>query len=250
MTYSSEHVDAARIAVEAGHALLALRAGLQPDADTKSLRDEGDRRSNDLILQSLARAYPSDPILSEEARDNLDRVGSRRVWIVDPLDGTREFGEAGRTDWAVHVALVVDGFPVAAAVALPARNLILGMSPPVVLAARNDGALRIAVSRTRPPALALDLARELGAELVPLGSAGVKTMTVALGEADMYVHAGGQWEWDSAAPIGVASAAGLHVSRIDGSPIRYNQPSPWLPDQLVCRPELADRVLEILRRLA
>jgi 3'(2'), 5'-bisphosphate nucleotidase len=148
------------------------------------------------------------------------------------------------------VAFVVDGFPVAAAVALPARDLILGTQPPPTVAPASGGPLRIAVSRTRPPALALDLAKALDAELVPMGSAGVKTMAVVSGEADIYVHAGGQWEWDSAAPIGVAAAAGLHVSRIDGSPIRYNQPSPWLPDQLVCRPELAERVLALLTNLA
>jgi 3'(2'), 5'-bisphosphate nucleotidase len=229
--------------------LLALRQTLDPLADSKLLRDEGDRSSNSLLLAALAAAYPADPVLSEEARDNPARLNSRRVWIVDPLDGTREFGEAGRTDWAVHVAFVVDGFPVAAAVALPARDLVLGTQTPPVVAAAKGGSLTIAVSRTRPPALAIDLARELEADLAPMGSAGVKTMAVVSGEADIYVHAGGQWEWDSAAPIGVAAAAGLHVSRIDGSPIRYNQPNPWLPDQLICRPELAERVLAILKNL-
>ena len=230
--------------------MLALRQKLDPLVDSKPLRDEGDRLSHDLLLAALAAAYPADPILSEEGKDNLARLNSRRVWIVDPLDGTREFGEAGRTDWAVHIAFVVDGFPAAAAVALPARDLILGTQPPPIVATATGGPLKIAVSRTRPPALALDLARELEAELAPMGSAGVKTMAVLSGEADIYVHAGGQWEWDSAAPIGVAAAAGLHVSRIDGSPIRYNQPNPWLPDQLVCRPELAERVLAILKTLS
>jgi 3'(2'), 5'-bisphosphate nucleotidase len=250
MNYSTEHRDAARIAGLAGQELLELRRPLSDSTDAKALRDEGDRSSHVLLLRLLAAAYPDDPVLSEEGKDNLDRLNSRRVWIVDPLDGTREFGEVGRTDWAVHVAFVVDGFPVAAAVALPARDQILGTDPPATVAPRGTGPLRIAVSRTRPPALALDLARALEAELVPMGSAGVKTMAVVSGEADVYVHAGGQWEWDSAAPIGVAAAAGLHVSRIDGSPIRYNQPNPWLPDQLVCRPELADRVLALLKNLA
>jgi 3'(2'), 5'-bisphosphate nucleotidase len=250
LTVSSEHRDAARLAELAGRALLVLRQNVDPLAESKALRDEGDRRSHDLLIAALAEAYPADPILSEEGKDNLARLSSRRVWIVDPLDGTREFGEAGRTDWAVHVALVVDEFPVAAAVALPARDLVLGTLPPPIVAPAKSGPLKIAVSRTRPPALALDLARALEAELAPMGSAGVKTMAVVSGEADIYVHAGGQWEWDSAAPIGVAAAARLHVSRIDGSPIRYNQPDPWLPDQLVCRPELAERVLAILKTLA
>lgn len=248
MPYTTEHGDAARIATEAGQALLDLRKQLEvDDVDLAALRAQGDRSSNDRILRALAATYPLDPILSEESKDDPARLGSERVWIVDPLDGTREFGELGRDDWAVHVALVVAGVPVAAAVAMPARSLTLGTASPPALPPRSPGPVRIAVSRTRPPAMALALAERLGAVLVPMGSAGVKTMSIALGEADVYVHAGGQYEWDSAAPIGVAAAAGLHVSRIDGSPIRYNQPNPWLPDQLVCRPELAADVLAAIR---
>jgi 3'(2'), 5'-bisphosphate nucleotidase len=247
MSSSTEHAEAARIATAAGSLLLELRRQLdQPDVDLKALRDAGDRRSNDRILGELAAAFPRDPVLSEESKDNPARLGSRRVWIVDPLDGTREFGEAGRSDWAVHVALAVDGWPVAAAVALPGRDLTLSTGAPPPVPAAHPGPPRLVVSRTRPPALALELAERLGAELVPMGSAGAKTMAILLGEADAYVHAGGQYEWDSAAPIGVAAAAGLHVSRIDGSPIVYNQPNPWLPDQLVCRPELSDRILQAI----
>src|SRR5712692_674135 len=243
MPYTSEHADAARIATVAGQALLELRRQLDVEGvDVTTLRAQGDRSSHDLLLRALDEAYPGDPVLSEEGQDNPARLGSRRVWIVDPLDGTREFGEAGRTDWAVHVAFVVDGVPVAAAVALPARSLTLGTSPAPLIPARTGGPVRLAVSRSRPPAMALDLAKRLNAELTPMGSAGAKTMAIVLGEADVYVHAGGQYEWDSAAPIGVAAAAGLHVSRVDGSPLRYNQPNPWLPDQVVCRPELAANV--------
>jgi len=184
-----------------------------------------------------------------DGKDDPSRLASRRVWIVDPLDGTREFSEAGRLDWAVHVALAVDGVPVVAAVALPARGLTIATPNPPSPAARVEGRLRIAVSRTRPPAVAQALAARLGAELVPMGSAGAKTMAVLLGDADVYVHAGGQYEWDSAAPLGVALAAGLHFSRLDGSPLRYNQPSPWLPDLLVCRADLASDVLKTLADL-
>jgi 3'(2'), 5'-bisphosphate nucleotidase len=247
----ADHRVAAEIATETGHLLVALRATLhQSGAESADVRAAGDRAAHEHIVAALAAARPDDAVLSEEGADDPARLTATRVWIVDPLDGTREFGEAGRTDWAVHIAFVVDGFPAAAAVALPARDLILGTQPPPIVATATGGPLKIAVSRTRPPALALDLARELEAELAPMGSAGVKTMAVLSGEADIYVHAGGQWEWDSAAPIGVAAAAGLHVSRIDGSPIRYNQPNPWLPDQLVCRPELAERVLAILKTLS
>lgn len=248
VSYETEARDAARVASEAGSYLLELRERLaRGEIDAAEARRQGDQGSNRVILGRLAEAYPEDAVLSEESKDNSERAKRRRVWIVDPLDGTREFGELDRSDWAVHVALVVDGTPVVAAVALPARNLVLGTHPSPIRAAPGSGRIRLLVSRTRPPALAVALADRLNGELVPMGSAGAKTMAVLLGEGDVYVHAGGQYEWDSAAPIGVARAAGLHVSRIDGAPIVYNQPNPWLPDQLVCRPELGEQVLRAIR---
>jgi 3'(2'), 5'-bisphosphate nucleotidase len=166
------------------------------------------------------------------------------VWIVDPLDGTREYAE-DRDDWAVHVALVEDGRPVAGAVALPAQGVVFGTAdPPAVPSAPTP--LRIVVSRTRPPAEATRIAEALGAELVAMGSAGAKTMSILQGRSDVYPHSGGQYEWDSAAPVAVAMAAGLHCSRLDGSPLRYNREDPWLPDLLVCRPEHVEAVLEAL----
>jgi 3'(2'), 5'-bisphosphate nucleotidase len=232
-----DHALAADVARAAGDLLLDLRA-------RGASKDDGDRESNELILPLLRDARPDDAILSEESKDDLIRLERERVWIVDPLDGTREFGEAGRSDWAVHIALVVNGTPEACAVALPAQNRIVfstGAPPP--LAPEHDGKIRILVSRTRPPALAGYLAATLDAELVPLGSAGAKTMAVVQGIADVYAHSGGQYEWDSAAPVGVAAAAGCHTSRLDGAPLVYNRPDPYLPDLLVCRPELADRIL-------
>jgi 3'(2'), 5'-bisphosphate nucleotidase len=231
-----DHELAADAARRAAELLVELRAAGATGAD-------GDRRSNELILEVLARARPDDAILSEESKDSPERLEAERVWIVDPLDGTREFGEAGRIDWAVHVALVVGGTPVAAAVALPAEGLVLSTASPPKLAPPSNGRTRLVVSRSRPPALASYLAERLDAELVPLGSAGAKTMAVVRGDADVYAHAGGQYEWDSAAPVGVASAVGCHCSRLDGAPLRYNQPDPYLPDLLVCRPELADAVV-------
>jgi 3'(2'), 5'-bisphosphate nucleotidase len=243
---SSDHRDAAAIATEAGQLLVALRASmLAAAADPQDLRAEGDRSSHEFIVAALAAAHPDDAVLSEEGADDPVRLAAERVWIVDPLDGTREFGEAGRTDWAVHVALAIAGAVTAAAVALPARELTLTASPAAALAAASDGAPRIVVSRTRPPAIAEQLAERLDGELVPLGSAGAKAMAVVLGDADVYAHSGGQYEWDSAAPVGVAAAAGLHVSRLDGSPLLYNRPQPWLPDLLICRPELRDAVLAV-----
>jgi 3'(2'), 5'-bisphosphate nucleotidase len=244
----ADHRLAAELATEAGRLLVGLRASLHADgAEAAELRAEGDRASHELIVASLARARPDDAVLSEEGADDPARLSAARVWIVDPLDGTREFGEAGRTDWAVHVALVVAGHVEAAAVALPARELTLSADPPPPPPPRHRGPPRIVVSRTRPPAVAEELARRLDGELLPLGSAGAKAMAVVLGEADVYEHSGGQYEWDSAAPVGVAAAAGLHVARLDGAPLVYNRPEPWLPDLLICRPDLADAVLAVTR---
>jgi len=237
-----DHALAAQIAREAGRMLVRRRA----EGATK---DDGDRESNELILARLTDARPDDAVLSEESKDDPIRLERERVWIVDPLDGTREFGEAGRSDWAVHVALVVHGTPFACAVALPAQDdVVLTTVPAPHLAPAIEGKMRLLVSRTRPPKLAEYLADALDAELVPLGSAGAKTMAVVQGHADVYAHSGGQYEWDSAAPVGVAAAAGCHCSRLDGSALVYNRSDPYLPDLLVCRPELAATVLAAIRR--
>jgi 3'(2'), 5'-bisphosphate nucleotidase len=240
----SDHDDAHRIATEAGALLLRIREDAAAGRlDPSQLKDEGDRQSNELILELLRKAHPDDAVLSEERADDPGRVNSARTWIVDPLDGTREFGEDPRPDWAVHVALVEKGFPTVGAVALPARGFTLSTLEPPELPLRADRAPVLVVSRTRPPAETEIVRAALGGELLPMGSAGAKAMAVVLGEADVYVHGGGQWEWDSAAPVGVAAAAGLHVSRLDGSPLVYNQVPPWLPDLVICRPELAEQVL-------
>jgi 3'(2'), 5'-bisphosphate nucleotidase len=244
----TDHADSARLARAAGHLLMGIRARATPPVEGRRLGEEGDRRANELLVELLGSLHPEDPILSEESADDMRRLDSQRVWVIDPLDGTREFTELDRSDWAVHVALVIDGAPVAAAVGLPAQHQVLSTMIPPTVPAAGPGRTRIVVSRTRPPDVALALSEELGAELVPMGSAGAKAMAVVAGLADVYVHAGGQYEWDSAAPVGVAAAAGLHVSRIDGSPLVYNNPSPWLPDLLICRPELADDVLAALER--
>jgi 3'(2'), 5'-bisphosphate nucleotidase len=233
------------VAMRAGELLLALRRGSTAASEAER-GDEGDRRSHALIVSELARACPDDHVLSEEAAADPARLAASRVWIVDPLDGTREYRE-GRDDWAVHVALVVDGQPVAGAVALPGLGSVLSTAGPLPPPPPRHGPLRAVVSRTRPPAVAEAVAEALGAELVPMGSAGAKAATVIRGETDVYVHAGGQYEWDSAAPVAVAIAAGLHVSRLDGSPLRYNQPDPWLPDLVICRADLADAVLAVTR---
>jgi 3'(2'), 5'-bisphosphate nucleotidase len=241
-TEEDDHALAARAATDVGRLLVRIR-GSGESAEGGALGDRGDAAAHFALVELLAAARPADPVLSEEGDDDGGRLGSERVWIVDPLDGTREFGEAGRVDWAVHVALVVGGEPVAGAVALPALSTTLGTASPPPPPPPADRRLRVVVSRTRPPPVAEDVAQALDADLVPLGSAGAKAMAVVQGQADAYVHAGGQYEWDSAAPVAVARAAGLHVSRLDGSPLRYNSPRPWLPDLLVCRPRLAPAIM-------
>jgi 3'(2'), 5'-bisphosphate nucleotidase len=200
-------------------------------------------------MQELSRLRPGDAVLSEEGKDDLARLSARRVWIVDPLDGTREFGEPGRTDWAVHVALWEDGELTAGAVALPAQGQVLSTADPVSTPEKPNEPLRLLVSRSRPPQFVQSLAERLGAVLVPLGSAGAKAAEVIRGAADAYVHSGGQYEWDSAAPVAVARSAGLHTSRIDGSALAYNQAPPSLPDILISRAEIAPLLLETIASL-
>ncbi|MFI0351458.1 3'(2'),5'-bisphosphate nucleotidase CysQ [Actinomadura sp. 9N407] len=281
-----DHVLAGELAEAAGRLLLGVRdeTGF---ADARVLKDTGDLRAHEFLMGALAERRPADAVLSEEGRasvagkssgvaamdgpptGNTDasvRLTADRVWIIDPLDGTREFSEEGRSDWAVHVALWEKGRLAAGAVALPAQGLTLRTSPGGALAVDTSGAarelrqaapepgrLRIAVSRSRPPAFVqrlaerLDEAAGLKTELVPIGSAGAKISAVLLGEVDAYVHAGGQYEWDSAAPVAVALAAGAHASRIDGSEAVYNRKDPRLPDILVCHPESAAALLTGIR---
>ena len=242
---TNDHSLAAELATNAGRLLVDLRARRATEGvDPKALGREGDAESHQLLMAALAQARPRDAVLSEEGLADPARLAAERVWIVDPLDGTREYGEVPRTDWAVHVALVVGGDPGAGAVALPARGLTLATATPPPPPAAWTGPVRVVVSRSRPPAEATLIAEALDGELITLGSAGAKAMAVVLGEAEVYAHNGGQHEWDSAAPVAVARAADLHASRLDGTPLLYNRPDPYLPDLLICRPELAERVIE------
>ena len=250
MTAAATETDAAlarRIADTAGELLIALRRCNLFDG--KALGKVGDRVANAFIMEALARNRPGDAVLSEEEAADPARLARQRVWIVDPLDGTREYGE-GRTDWAVHVALAVDGAPTVGAVAMPGVPATLCTERPPPIAPLGEGPLRMVVSRTRPAAEAVAVAEKLGAELLPMGSAGAKAMAVVRGEADIYLHSGGQYEWDSCAPVAVALAAGLHASRIDGSPLIYNRDNPYLPDLLICRKDQADEVLRLIAELA
>jgi 3'(2'), 5'-bisphosphate nucleotidase len=241
----NDHEVAAALATGAGRLLLDVRTEFA-DATAEERKAAGDQRSHEFLMEELGAVRPGDAVLSEEAADDPIRLRSSRVWIVDPLDGTREFSELGRADWAVHVALWSDGELVAGAVALPAQGVTLA-TPEVPALPLPPSVPRIVVSRTRPPAVALRVCDELGGTLVEMGSAGAKVAAVVQGHAEVYVHAGGQYEWDSAAPVAVARAAGLHTSRIDGSALRYNQPDLLLPDLLVCRMQYADAALAALR---
>ncbi|WP_347302162.1 3'(2'),5'-bisphosphate nucleotidase CysQ [Croceibacterium sp. TMG7-5b_MA50] len=246
---------AAKLARAAGRILLEVRG-----CDLlggKPLGGAGDKVANTWLVETLRSLRPDDGLLSEETKDTPDRLTKDRVWIVDPVDGTREFGES-RWDWAVHVGLAVNGVAAAGAVALPdctgpecenGRGLVFSSHAPVPLPAAQ-AVPRMVVSRTRPAPEALAVAEAIGAELVPMGSAGAKAMAVVRGQAEIYLHSGGQYEWDNCAPVAVAQAHGLHCSRIDGRPLHYNNQDTWLPDLLICRPEWADRVLEIVAGLA
>jgi 3'(2'), 5'-bisphosphate nucleotidase len=235
---------ARQLAETAGELLLTLRrSGLLAG---KALGHAGDRVANAFLMEAIGAARPADAILSEEEKNDTARCAASRVWIVDPLDGTREYSE-GRDDWAVHVALAIDGRPAIGVVALPALGLALSSADSPRAPAQPARAPRLVVSRTRPAPQALAIAEKLGGELMPMGSAGAKAMAVVRGEADIYLHAGGQYEWDNCAPVAVALAAGLHASRLDGTPLTYNHANPWLPDLVICHKEQAAPILALLR---
>jgi len=230
---------AAHLAEVAGKLLLEVRASGM--LSLKALGKAGDATANQFLVHALKEQRPDDGLLSEEEKDNAERLAQSRVWIVDPVDGTREYGEE-RVDWAVHVGLAIDGLASIGAVALPGAGVVLRTDRPGTVPPAPE-VLRMVVSRTRPAKEATEVAARIGAELVPMGSAGAKAMAIVRGEADIYLHSGGQYEWDSCAPVAVALAHGLHCSRIDGSPLVYNQADVYMPDLLICRKEHAQMVL-------
>lgn len=238
---------ASRIATQAGVMLVELRDELAIEGiHYWDLKDEGDVAGHRYIMDALTQARPDDVILSEEAADNRRRLSAERVWIIDPIDGTNEFAEPPRYDWAIHIALWEKGKLTVGSVALPTLGITFDADPaPIVPPSTRERPLLV-TSRTRNPYCAVKVANALGCDVARLGSAGAKAMAVVMGEADLYVHDGGMYQWDSAAPSAVAAAAGLHVSRTDGSPLIYNEESLWLPDFLVCRPEFAEAALRAL----
>lgn len=238
---------AARLATEAGRRLLDLRGRMfAAGASTWDVKDAGDALSQEYLAHELGKARVDDAVLSEEGVDDPRRHASDRVWIIDPLDGTREYSEEGRSDWAVHVALWCGDRFGAAAVSLPAIDRTFTTDPAPTIPPFDRERPRLVTSRTRAPYAAVLVAEGLGCEAVRLGSAGAKAMSVVMGQADIYVHDGGMYQWDSAAPAAVALAGGFHASRLDGQPLVYNERDPWLPDFIVCRPELAESVLKAL----
>ncbi|MEO5709827.1 MAG: 3'(2'),5'-bisphosphate nucleotidase CysQ [Nocardioidaceae bacterium] len=245
---TDDHAFAAWAATVAGDLLTEVR---RQGLEGNELKDAGDLAAHDLLMAICAEHRPGDSVMSEESTASIadqDRLSASRVWIIDPLDGTREFSEPPREDWAVHVALWQDGELTAGAVAQPGIGQTFDTGHPPLVPPRTAERPRIVVSRSRPPAFVERMAAEIGADLVPMGSAGAKVISVVRDVSDAYVHAGGMYEWDSAAPVAVARAAGLHTSRIDGSPLVYNQAEVWLPDLVVCRPELADTILSYIDR--
>jgi len=245
----NDHELAAKLATDAGALLLQVRVELA-DEEPTFRKDEGDRRAHEFLMAGLADARPADAVLSEEGKDNMDRLTASRTWIVDPLDGTREFGEIPRTDWAVHVALVEGGVPTCGAVALPADGLTLSTGTDLIVPPMPGSSPRVVASRSRPGPAAEAVAQALDGEMIFMGSAGAKAMAVVRGDADIYAHTGGQYEWDSCAPVAVANAAGLHCSRIDGSPLIYNNADPYMPDLLICRPEFAQASIAAVAQIS
>lgn len=236
---------AAELATDAGTLLLELRNA--SELTGKQLGDAGDMAANEMLVTALRKLRPDDGLLSEESKDTVERLNKDRVWIIDPVDGTREYSE-GREDWAVHVALTVNGKVSVGAVALPALGLTLRSDLPIAPPVRASKP-RLVVSRTRPAKEAVAVAEIIDADLIPMGSAGAKAMAIVRGEADIYLHSGGQYEWDNCAPVAVAQAHDLHCSRIDGSALIYNQKDTYLPDLLICHKQDADRVLELVSAL-
>lgn len=241
-----DHALAAALAGRAGQLLVENRTEMIRRGTTHwQLCDEGDFLGHNFLMDGLRAARPGDAVLSEEGADDKRRLQSERVWIVDPLDGTNEYGD-NRADWAVHVALWEKGSLVAGAVALPAVGIVHCTRPAPVLEPHPGGKPRLVTSRNRAPYAAVVVANKLDCDAFRLGSAGAKAMSVVMNEADIYIHDGGMYQWDSAAPAVVAQAAGLHVSRVDGSPLVYNESDAWLPDFVVCRKEYAGPVMEAL----
>ena len=249
MVAPEDHGLASDLAARTGELLLKVRMHYSSQPPSL-MRTEGDRQAHEFIVQTLSRERPHDAVLSEEGVDDASRLAAERVWIVDPLDGTWEFGEADRVDWAVHIALWESGALVAGAVALPAQNRVFSTAQPPGPPTEFHAHPRVVVSRSRPPTFAAEVASRVGGTLVQLGSAGAKAMAVVTDAADAYLHAGGQHEWDVAAPVAVARAAGLHASRIDGSDFAFNQPDPHLADLLICRTGLADQMLAAIADVA
>lgn len=252
------------VAIEAGRLLLDLRAtygDLDPaDVDTANrLRKEADRASHLLIADRISAARPDDVILSEEGKDDPARLVADRVWIVDPLDGTFEFGQ-GRSDFAVHIVLWVrDALSptgarlVASTVELPAQGLTRTDidTPDVSFALPTDRPIRIVASRSRAPKWLPDavavLADRMGreVEVIDVGSVGAKVNEILCGRADAYVHDTGFYEWDVAAPYAVAHRYGLHASHVGGEPIRFNQDPPYVTSLLVSIPTLLDDLTSV-----
>lgn len=229
---------ALRLALGTGEILKGVRGvGLLRG---QGLGKAGDAIAQDWIARALQLHRPEDSVLSEEAEDDRTRMDNDRVWIIDPLDGTREYA-GGRQDWAVHIALAINGKIEHAAVGMPDLGKVFHTADVRAVGGRPTN--RLVISQNSVPEVATFIAEDLGMELVRMGSCGAKTTSVILGDNDVYVHAGGQYEWDNAAPVGIAQAAGLFTSRLNGEKLQYNCDDPYLPDLLVCRPDAAERVL-------
>lgn len=266
---SNEDAELARtVAQGAGQLLLELRESygeIEPDDKERAnaLRKEGDRASHEYIAAALSAARPDDAVLSEEGADSDVRLSASRVWIVDPLDGTYEYGQ-NRADFAVHIVLWnTEGQArlEAGVVDLPAQGLtrsVLDLDPQLGELPTNRP-IRIVASRSRPPATLAQTVHHLsgslseagitheGVEVVDVGSVGAKVNEILSGRAEAYIHDTGFYEWDVAAPLNVAHHYGLHAEHIDGQPVVFNQMPPYVNNLVVARADLHGFVMDALR---
>ena len=228
---------------------MELRDNHGPAHSPWVLRDQGDDLAHRLLVDALATHRPDDIVLSEEGAEDRRRLVSPRCWIVDPLDGTYDFPFPDSIEWAVHVALVEDSRPTAAAVAVPGMGKVFATDDATGHAGRNGRDVPLVVSGRSSGYAAAAVADRLGGELTACGSAGVKAMLVVSGAVDVYVHASGLWEWDVCAPAAVAEASGLVVTDLDGEEIVYNKSRPIVRGLVISRPEFAEASLDAIDRV-
>lgn len=246
---ANDHQLAAALAAKAGQALSELRERPHSGGfDPWGLRDEGDRLAHNLLVELLGSHRPDDIVLSEEGREDRRRLDADRTWIIDPLDGTHDYPFLDSIEWAVHVALVEEQRPTAAAVAVPGMDQVFATDLGSA-AEPMDRDQPLVISGRSNAYLASEVAETIGGKLTACGSSGVKAMLVVSGAVDVYVHGSGLYEWDVCAPAAVAEALGMVVTDLEGDEIVYNKSQPIVRGLVISRPEFAEATRDTLDRL-